>query len=289
MGWDLGDDDGMTDSTSWDRPWDAFDVRLDDQVAQVALRGPGRGNAMGPEFFAELPRLFDALDADPRVRAIVLSGSGGQFSYGLDLARMAPLFGDLLERDGAAVRMTFLRQLRELQDAISAVAACRTPVVAAIAGWCIGGGVDLIAAADVRVCSADATFSIREAKMAIVADIGSLQRLVGVIGDGHLRQLALSGEDFGAERALRIGLVNDVLDSEQAALDHATALARTIAANSPLVSRGIKEVLDAERAGRVADGLRFVGAWNAAFLGSKDLAEALTAFGERRAPEFRGE
>lgn len=244
---------------------------------------------MGPEFFAELPQVFAALDADANVRAIVLSGSGGHFSYGLDLGRMGSLFEDLLTRDDVPARLAFLRDLRTLQDAITAVASCKTPVIASISGWCIGGGLDLIAAADIRVCSVEAQFSIREAKMAIVADIGSLQRLVGIIGDGHLRQLALTGEDFDAARALRIGLVNDVLDTADDAMEHANAVATAIASNSPLVSLGIKEVLEAERAQRVSEGLRYVGAWNAAFLGSKDLGEALAAFGERREPTFRGE
>lgn len=271
------------------REWQAFEVAIAGHVAEVTMTGPGSGHAMGPEFFEELPRLFANLDADAEVRAIVLRGAGGQFSYGLDLDRMAPLFADLLDRDDIPSRRKFLRDLRVLQDAISAVAECRTPVVAALTGWCIGGGVDLAAAADIRVASDDARFSIREARMAIVADIGSLQRLVGVIGDGHLRQLALTGEDFDAARALRIGLVNDIAPSAGAAVDLARGIARAIAANSPLVTQGIKEVLEMERAGRVADGLRYVGAWNAAFLGSRDLTEALAAFGERRSPIFRGE
>lgn len=269
--------------------WQAFEVSIAGHVAEVTMTGPGPGHAMGPEFFEELPRLFAHLDTDADVRAIVLRGGGGQFSYGLDLDRMAPLFADLLDRDDIPARQKFLRDLRVLQDSISAVAECRTPVVAALTGWCIGGGVDLAAAADIRVATDDARFSIREARMAIVADIGSLQRLAGVIGDGHLRQLALTGEDFDAARALRIGLVNDIAPSAEATVDQARGIARAIAANSPLVTRGIKEVLEVERAGRVADGLRYVGAWNAAFLGSRDLVEALAAFSERRSPIFRGE
>lgn len=278
----------MTDQLTADR-WAAFRVQRTGHVATVALTGPGKGNALGPEFFDELPRLFGELEKDPSVRAIVLHGSGEHFSFGLDLAAMAPLFSDLLENDGIPARLTFLDDLRRLQRAITAVASCSTPVVASIHGWCIGGAVDLVAAADVRIASADARFSIREARMAIVADVGSLQRLAGVIGDGHLRQLALTGEDVDAERAVRIGLVNDVHPDPTQSFAAAVAVAEAIAANSPLVSRGIKEILEFERAARVRDSLRHVSAWNAAFLGSRDLAEALTAFSERREPVFRGE
>lgn len=260
----------------------AFGVTMNGHVADVSILEA----AMGPRFFAELPRVFAELDADPEVRVIVVSGVGANFSYGLDLKSMAPIFSELM---GARARSTFLLKIRELQAAITAVADCRTPTISAIAGWCIGGGVDLISATDIRLASADARFSVREAKVAMVADIGSLQRLVGIIGDGHLRELALTAGDIDSARAERIGLVNSVYPDVAALTAAAHALAGEIAANPPLVLRGVKDVLDAERAPRVASGLRYVSAWNAAFLPSEDLAEALAAFAERRAPVFRGE
>lgn len=268
----------------------SMEVSVAGHVAEVTLLGNGRGNAMGPDLFRELPVVFDALDADPDVRAVVLTGSGEHFSYGLDLPAMGPLFAPLL--DGSALapaRTAFLDDVRRLQGALDAVARCSAPVVAAIAGWCVGGGVDLASAADIRLASADARFSVREVKVAIVADLGSLQRLVGIIGEGHLRELALTGKDIDAARAERIGLVNDVYPDRSAVLDAARALAAEIAANPPLVVRGIKDVLDVERAQRVAAGLRYVAAWNAAFLPSRDLGEAVQAFAERRAPRFTGE
>lgn len=161
-------------------------------------------------------------------------------------------------------------------------------MIAAVSGWCVGGGLDLIAAADIRLASADATFSLREAKVAIVADVGSLHRLPGVIGEGHLRELAYTGKDIDAARAERIGLVNDVHADQAAVLDAAHAMAREIAANPPLVVQGIKDVLDQPKAGRIADGLRYVSAWNAAFLPSEDLTEAIQAVFEKRPPEFEG-
>ncbi|WP_285498992.1 crotonase/enoyl-CoA hydratase family protein [Actinokineospora sp. NBRC 105648] len=268
----------------------SLSVDVADRVAEVTLLGPGKGNAMGPDFWRELPIVFRELDADPEIRAVVLTGSGANFSYGLDLPAMMPSWGELLGPDSlAAPRSRFLDVVRTLQGAVGAVAACRKPVVAAVSGWCVGGGVDLIAAADIRVASAEAKFSVREVKVAIVADLGSLQRLAGIIGEGHLRELAYTGKDIDAERAQRIGLVNDVHPDQAAALAAARELAADIAANPPLVVQGTKDVLNHDRERTVADGLRYVAAWNAAFLPSKDLGEAVQAFLERRPPEFRGE
>lgn len=268
----------------------ALAVQRRDHVAEVTLLGPGRGNAMGPDFWRELPLVFGALDGDPQVRAVVLTGNGGTFSYGLDLPAMLPRWSEVLEAGAlAGPRTRFLDEIRTLQAAVDSVAQCRKPVVAAISGWCIGGGVDLAAAADVRVASTDARFSVREVRVAIVADLGSLQRLAGIIGEGALRELAFTGKDIDAARALRIGLVNDVHPDPAAALAAARKLADEIAGNPPLVVQGAKDVLNSAREATVAQGLRYVAAWNAAFLPSRDLVEAVQAFRERRPGQFTGE
>lgn len=268
----------------------AFAVQRRGQVAEVSLLGPGKGNAMGPDFWRELPLVFRALDADPQVRAVVLTGSGENFSYGLDLPAMLPHWSEALGAGAlAGPRTRLLDEIRTLQAAVDSVAACRKPVIAAVSGWCIGGGVDLIAAADVRLASADARFSVREVKVAIVADLGSLQRLGAIIGDGHLRELAFTGKDIDTTRAQRIGLVNDVHPDPAAVLDAAHRLAGEIAENPPLVVQGVKDVLNAAREADVAQGLRYVSAWNAAFLPSQDLTEAMQAFRERRPAHFTGD
>ena len=272
-------------------PLVALDVqRLAGGVVEVTLLGPGKGNAMGPDFWAEMPGLFRALDADESVRSVVITGSGANFCFGLDLAAYGSLWGSMLSEDGglARPRTKLHDQVRAMQSGLDALAECRKPVVAAISGWCIGGGVDLIAACDVRYASADAKFSVREVRVAMVADMGSLQRLPGIISDGHLRELVLSGKDIDAARAERIGLVNDVFAEPAEALTAAREFAGQVAGNPPLVVQGIKQVLDVDRSARVATGLKLVAAWNAAFLPSADLAEAMSAFGERRNPEFTG-
>ncbi len=270
--------------------YESLSVDITDHVAQVTLLGPGKGNAMGPAFWNELPVVFRALDADPQVRAIVLTGSGRNFSYGLDLAAMGDTLGPMMA-DGALARprADFHARLKTMQDSITAVADCRTPTIASVHGWCIGGGVDLISAVDIRYASADATFSVREVKLAIVADVGSLARLPRILSDGHLRELALTGKDITAARAEKIGLVNDVYDDADAALAAARATAAEIAGNPPLVVQGIKDVLDEQRTADVAASLRYVAAWNSAFLPSKDLTEGISAMFAKRPPEFTGE
>lgn len=264
-------------------------VGLTDHVAEVSLLGPGKGNAMGPDFWQELPIVFGALDADPEVHAVVLTGSGKHFSYGLDLPAMMPGWADLLAGGApAGPRTRLLDDIRRMQSSVDSVARCRKPVIAAVSGWCVGGGVDLIAASDVRIASADARFSVREVKVAMVADIGSLQRLSGVIGEGQLRELAFTGKDIDAARAERIGLVNDVYPDTDAVLTAARAMAGEIAANPPLVVQGVKDVLGVNREQQVRAGLRYVSAWNAAFLPSEDFGEAVQAFLQRREPKFQG-
>lgn len=270
---------------------EALAVEIKGNVAQVTLLGPGKGNAMGPAFWKEMPEVFGELDADPEVRAIVLNGSGNHFCYGLDLMAMGgslPSVGG--DSDGSArPRANFHTMVKRMQQSITAVADCRTPTIAAVHGWCIGGGVDLISAVDIRYASADAKFSVREVKLAIVADVGSLARLPYILSDGHLRELALTGKDIDAAKAEKIGLVNEVLPDADACLAAAHATAAEIAANSPLTVRGIKDVLDEQRTDDVAASLRYVAAWNSAFLPSKDLAEAVTAMFQKRPPQFTGE
>jgi enoyl-CoA hydratase len=244
---------------------------------------------MPPAFFADCERVFGELGEDAELRAIVVRGSPKCFSYGLDLSRAFAEWGPTLAGGGLARSRTELFALvKKLQRSFSAIAACPMPVIAAVHGWCVGGGVDLISACDIRLCSADAKFSVRETKMAMVADLGSLQRLPRIIGKGALRELAFTGKDIDATRAARIGLVEDVLPDRAALDDAALAMAREIAAAPPLVVRGVKHVLDAGEGKSIAEGLDYVAAWNSAFLASEDLGEATAAFAAKRPPVYKG-
>jgi enoyl-CoA hydratase len=263
----------------------------DEGVATLLLDRPEKRNAMGPAFWADLPRFMAHLDADDEVRSVVIAAAGPHFSVGLDLAAFgglgsAPSSGP---KSAAGANRELFDSVLRMQASVTSVASCRKPVIAAVHGYCIGGGVDLIAACDVRLASDDAIFSVREAKIAIVADIGSLQRLPQIIGSGHVAELAYTGKDIDAERARRIGLVNDVYAGGADGVRKAAGdLAQEIAANSPLAVQGTKAVLAANDGRTVAEGLEYVAWWNSLYLRSEDLNEAMAAFFEKRPPRFTG-
>jgi enoyl-CoA hydratase len=269
-------------------------VERDGAVATLWLDRPEARNAMGPDFWADLPAVMGELSDDPQVRVVVIAAKGPHFSVGLDLKAMASLLmsgsdaGTGAKPSRASLAASSRRQIFKMQASISSVADCPKPVIAAVHGYCIGGGVDLISACDIRLASADASFSVREVKMAIVADLGSLQRLPGIIGSGHVAELAYTGKDISATRAREIGLVNDVAPDPESVHKAAQELAVEIASNSPLAVQGTKAVLRASEDQSVAEGLDYVATWNSGFLQSDDLTEALTAFLEKRPGKFTG-
>jgi enoyl-CoA hydratase len=265
-------------------------VSITDAVATVTLSATGKANRMGPDYWQQMPVLFSRLDADETVRAIVLVGANDNFSFGLDLASMAADLAELIQPEGGArARQALLHKIRSMQEANTVVARCRKPVIAAITGWCIGGGVDLITACDVRLAAKDAVFSVREVKLAMVADVGTLARLPAIVGQGVARELALTGDDLDAARALQVGLITHVYDSKSLLLEAAIAMAKRMAKHSPLVLTGIKEVMNAESEALARSSLSTAALWNSAFLPSKDLLEAMAAFMEKREPHFTGE
>jgi len=263
-------------------------------VATLWLDRADKRNAMGPAFWSDLPVAMAELSGDESVNAVVIAAKGPHFSVGLDLKAMASLLSgdggsrDSGQRSSAAAAASVRAGVKRMQGSISSVADCPKPVVAAVHGYCIGGGVDLISACDIRLASAESVFSVRETKMAIVADLGSLQRLPRIIGAGHLAELAYTGKDIPSQRAKEIGLVNDVLEDADATLEAATALATEIASNSPLAVQGTKSVIRAADRRAIDEGLEYVAVWNSGFLQSNDLTEALAAFMEKRTPKFTG-
>lgn len=277
-------------------------VEQEGHVATLWLDRPGQRNAMGGAFWADLPVIMGELGEDDDVRAVVVAAKGPHFTVGIDLkwAAFGPPSepersvgaGGVLDTGGrsqAARAWRGYHSVKRMQQSISAVADCPKPVIAAVHGYCIGGGVDLITACDIRLAAADAVFSVRETKIAIVADVGTLQRLPRVISRGHVAELAFTGKDVDAERARQIGLVNDVLPDADSVVKAARDMAAEIAANSPLAVQGTKAVLRACADRSVEEGLDYVAAWNVAYLQSNDLVEAMAAFAEKRPPVFKGE
>ena len=264
-------------------------LERDENVATLWLDSPERRNAMGPALWSDLPRMMEAVADDDDIRAVVIAAKGPAFTVGLDLKTMGSAVAGEAAGSEAARRRAALRGIKRLQGSINAVADCPKPVIAAVHGWCIGGGIDLICACDIRLASADAVFSVRETKIAIVADLGTLQRLPGIVTRGHVAELAYTGKDITAERAAEVGLVNQVLPDADACHKAAHEMASEIASNSPLAVQGTKAVLKASEGRTVEEGLDYVGVWNAAFLSSDDLTEAFTAFLEKRPPRFTGQ
>jgi enoyl-CoA hydratase len=261
-----------------------FRLEKTDHIARLVLNRPNRRNAMDMDFFDALEGHFKTLDADPEVRVVVLCAEGKSFTAGLDLAAA----GSLLSNPGADGRELLRRKVLALQAAMDAVENCRHPVIAAVHGHCIGGGVDLLSACDIRLAAADAVFSIRETRLAIIADLGTLQRLPHIIGQGWFRELALTGRDFTAAEALQMGFVTRVLTDGEALLVAAMELAAQIAALPPLTVQGVKEVANFSRDHGIVAGRHYVAQKNASALFSEDLMEAMGAFMEKRKPVFKG-
>ena len=254
---------------------DRIAVEVTQGVAHVELARPDKLNAMDKAMFEAIGDSFRSLGRDPAVRAILLSGRGKHFTAGLDLDYASRQFAPT-DCPGRAAEAR-LRHIEWLQDAFSAAEAARPPVIAAIHGGCIGAGVDLASACDLRVASADAFFQVAEVDVAITADLGTLQRLGYLLPQGVVRELAYTGRRMGAEEAARYGLVNRLAADREAAIAAGMALARTIAAKSPLAVAGAKQSLNRSRGRPVEEGLRDVALWNAATLVSADLTEAIKA------------
>lgn len=263
-------------------------IRLDrnEHVAEVVLDSPKRLNAMSPTFFDEIKQVFEEIDADDSIRVAVLWAEGRHFTCGLDLKAAAQTIGGGDGESDARKNMALYRHIHYLQDCISAPEKCRKPVIAAVHGHCVGGGVDLTTACDIRLCSKEATFGIHETKIAIVADVGTLQRITRVVGRGMAREMAYTGKRIVSDRALRCGLVNEVYDSKEELLEGARAMAAEIAANSPMTVQGTKAILQHAEEHTIDEGLDYVAQWNSSFLNRADLAEAVQAFLEKRVPQF---
>ena len=262
-----------------------LDYSVSDHVAHVQLNRPHELNTMNKEFWDEIPAVFAQIDADPSVRAVVLSSTGKHFTAGLDLNWAGSSLQNRSEDPGRA-REHFRRHVLHMQETINVVDRCRVPVIAAIQGGCIGGGVDLITACDMRVGSADCFFTIQEINIAIVADVGTLQRLPYLLPQGLIRELAYTGRRWSVEEAKAQGFVNRVYESHGHAIAGALELAREIAAKSPLAVAGIKQVLNAGRDMTISQGLEYVATWNAAMLQGDDMKRAVAAQLQKARAEF---
>jgi len=262
-------------------------VALTGPVASIELNRPERANAMELGMWMELRDAMRWLDETAEARVGVISGAGKHFTAGIDLSLLGGLQAQITDDCDGRSREKLRRVILDLQDTLTSIERCRKPVIAAIHGACVGGGIDLICACDLRYCSADAFFSVKEIDVGMTADVGTLQRLPRLIGEGAARELAYTGRKLGGAEAKELRLVNQCYADQASLMAAMRELAATLAAKPPLALRGCKEMITYARDHTVADGLNYVATWNAAMLLSTDLDEALAAGKEKRAAKFR--
>lgn len=262
----------------------SFEITHDGPVAHLRLTRPEASNALDMDFWRRFGPELKALDATGEVRALVLSGEGKNFCAGMDISVFSG--GAILSADTAAQRQAFHQTARELQDTLTTLEKVRFPVIAAIQGACVGGGLDLVAACDIRLASQDAYFRIEEINIGMMADIGSLQRLPRLMPEGVVRELAYSGSTLAAERAERLGLVNAVLPDAAAVVTAALEMAARIASKAPLAISGSKAALNYARDHTVAEGLEWIAVMQGSLWSPGDVMTAIQSRMTRTAGEF---
>lgn len=260
------------------------------QVGIVWLDREPKYNALSTELWSAIPHALDALCEDTEIGAIILAGRGKHFCAGIDLVEDGlSAHKNAKARSKAEANIRQLGNTQKFQAAITSLADCALPVIAVVQGFCLGAGVDLITACDIRIASACSVFSVRETRLGLVADVGTLQRLPKILNAGHVAELAYTGKDIDAPRAEKIGLVNDVYETAEATMVAGMALANQIAANSPMAVRGTKYVLQQSENLTTDQSLLLNGMYTMiSSLQSNDLQEGIQAFAERRPPKFTG-
>ncbi|NCF50289.1 crotonase/enoyl-CoA hydratase family protein [Gammaproteobacteria bacterium] len=266
-----------------------FDIDISDNVAHIKLSRPEKRNSMNLKFWDELPEIIGDIDREVRARVIVISSTGQHFSAGLDVQEF---FNVINERgaDERAHRITrgadFYQTVQKMQATFSALENCRIPVIAAIQGGCIGAGVDMVTACDMRYATEDAFFSVEEINIGMTADVGTFPRLVKLIPEGIVREMCYTGRRMPAGDAQSAGLVNRVYDDQQTMLTEVLAIAAEIAAKAPLAVHGCKRMINYSRDHTTADSLDYVGIWNASMFQPEEIMEAITARAQKRPGNF---
>ncbi len=258
-------------------------------IAWVYLNRPEKKNAMNPPAWTELIPVMKDLDEDDEIRVIIIAGKGTIFCGGIDLLGMIPDLPELTDKEQkGGVKLKLYEKILRMQDGLSCIEQCRKPVIAAIHGKCIGAGLDMITACDIRLCTEDAEFSLREAAVGFVADMGVLQRISNIVGQGITRELAFTARNVTAKRAREMHLVNELFKNQDELMKGAEQMAMEIAGNSPIAVKATKLVLNRLVAGQVKESLVFNATMSAAVIPSNDLFEAVTAFTQKRKPTFTG-
>ncbi len=265
-----------------------FDVEVNNSIAHIRFNRPEKRNSMNEDFWRLFPKEVEELDDSGEIRALIVSSTGPHFSAGIDLSMFKD---DVVEHETnqelGRSRGYFIQQLKFLQRAASCLEDARFPVVAAVQGGCIGGGIDLITAADIRLCTKDAFFLIEEINVGLAADIGTIQRLPKIIPAGIAREWTMMGEKISAERAKEVGLVSSLHESHEEMIDSAFEMAEKLASKTPLAMWVTKEVLNYSRDHSVKEGLDNVALWNAATLHKEDVMTTMMSKMQKKKPAYR--
>ena len=263
--------------------YECFDVSIADKVAHIVLSRPEKRNAMNLPFWEDLPKIVRDIDDNAKARAIVISSTGPIFSAGIDLTMLAGVSGD---KTDPAYGAAFYDTVTRLQDSFSALENCRIPVIVAIQGGCIGGGVDMVTACDIRLGTKDSYITIQEINVGMTADVGTFPRILNIMPEGIVRELAYTGRKMGANDLLARGFYNHVYGTQEAMVGAALEMAREIAAKPPLAVYGCKRIISYSRDHSTADALDQIGVWNMSMLIPSEMMEAMQAKGQNRPAEF---
>ncbi len=265
-----------------------FKYSLEDHIAHVTLSRGDELNTMIKEFWSELPDLIDEISNEGEARVILISAEGKHFTAGMDLGNFTD--SELTEKNvhQGLQNESIFRLTKDLQYSFSSLEKSRIPVIVAIQGACVGGGVDMVSACDIRYATSDAFFCIQETNLGLVADVGTLQRLPKLIPEGIVRELALTGRKMHADEAMKYGLISSIFNDHKTMMEHAINSAKEIASKSPLAISGIKEVINYSRDHNVDESLNYVALWNAAMKYEDDLKETFIAKMEKREEKFEG-
>jgi len=265
--------------------YSTLEVKQEGHIAHVVLNRPDAMNSMIPEFWTELPAAIREIDDEGNARVIVISSTGKHFSAGMDLSVFLNMKEDF-KGDPSRRAERMRRMVMLLQDTFTAIEQARMPVIGAVQGGAIGGAVDLLSACDMRYCTQDAFFTIKETQLGMTADVGTLQRLPKLIPIGIVKELAYTGRNFGAAEAQQLGFVNQVFDDQTAMLDAVMKIAQQIAMNSPLAVSGTKTMINYAVEHTVAESLTYMATWQAGMFQMEDVFKAMEAQKTKTLPEY---
>ncbi|MDF1686488.1 MAG: enoyl-CoA hydratase [Parvibaculaceae bacterium] len=262
-----------------------FDVEIKNNIAHVVLKRADELNTMVKEFWSELPEIITDIDTNARARVIVISSTGRHFTAGMDVSVFAKKESKV-KRELGRVRAGFITTVKQLQESFNCIDRARIPVLMAVQGGCIGGGVDFASACDVRYATKDAFFTIYETKIGMTADVGTFPRLPNLMPQGLVRELAYTGRRMYADEANTQGFVTKVFENQEEMLAGVMAIAEEIAENSPLAVQGCKEMINYARDHSIDDGLDYIAVWQTGMFQTADMAEAFGAKAENRKAEY---